>query len=67
MTSSFTEFVNKFNLKNQAIPKIGMRAVLNKIKLNAIVYMRDNRFSTKYGIVNLHPSKETHWVCYIDN
>ena len=28
--------------------------------------MRDSKVSTKDGIVNLHPTKETHWICYID-
>ena len=29
-------------------------------------YLRDGLFSTDIGIVNLHPSKGTHWVCYIN-
>ena len=28
--------------------------------------MRDDIFTTDIGIVNLHPFKGTHWVCYID-
>ena len=27
--------------------------------------MRDDDFNTDIGIVNLHPYKGTHWVCYI--
>ena len=30
------------------------------------IYLRDGRFKSNIGIVNLHPSKGTHWVCYID-
>ena len=26
--------------------------------------MRDDNFTTDSGIVNIHPSKETHWVMY---
>ena len=26
--------------------------------------MRDNKFNTTSGIVNLHPTKGTHWVMY---
>ena len=26
--------------------------------------MRDDKFTTKVGIVNLHPTKLTHWVIY---
>ena len=28
------------------------------------VYLRDGPFSSNIGIVNLHASKGTHWVCY---
>ena len=28
--------------------------------------MRDDDFNTDIGIVNLHPIKGTHWVCYIN-
>ena len=28
--------------------------------------MRDDNFSTKSAIFNLHRSKGIHWVCYID-
>ena len=30
------------------------------------IYLRDGSFSTDIGIVNLHPSKGTLWVCYIN-
>ena len=29
--------------------------------------MRDDKFSTKLGIVNLHPSVGTHWVIYTNH
>ena len=28
------------------------------------IYLRDGDFLTSYGIVNLHPSRGTHWVLY---
>ena len=28
------------------------------------IYLRDGRFESDIKIVNLHPSKGTHWVCY---
>ena len=36
------------------------------------IYLRDGFFLTIYGIVNLHPSRGTHWVlykkdCYFDS
>ena len=30
------------------------------------VYLRDGPFESDIGIVNLHPSKRTHWVVYIN-
>ena len=33
---------------------------------NVGIYVRDGPFSTDMGIVNLHPSKGSHWVCYIN-
>ena len=30
------------------------------------IYLRDGRFSTNIGIVNSHPSKGMHWVCYLN-
>ena len=41
---------------------------MRKIGLDSNVgfYLRDGPFSTDIGVVNLHPSKGTHWVCYIN-
>ena len=64
MVISFSELVNKFNLKNQATSVIKMKEVLNNLGINA--NMRDNEFSTKDEIGNLHSTIVTHWVCYID-
>ena len=64
---TFNDFVKKFNLKNKATSNIKIQQVLNSIGLNNIeIYLRDGPFSSDIGIVNLHPSKGTHWVCYID-
>ena len=30
------------------------------------INLRDGPFSSDIGLVNLHPSKGTHWVCYIN-
>ena len=32
-----------------------------------VIAMRDDHFSTKSGIVILHPTKGTHWVLFFDN
>ena len=63
----FTDFIEKFNLKNKATSNIKIQKVLSSIGLNNVKnYLRDGPFSSDIGIVNLHPSKGTHWVCYIN-
>ena len=64
---SFSEFIKKHNLKNKATSNIKNQQVLNSIGLNNIeIYSRDGPFSIDTGIVNLHPSKGSHWVAYIN-
>ena len=37
------------------------------MRLNNVgIYLRDGPFSSDNGLVNLHPSKGSHWVCYIN-
>ena len=52
-------------IKQQITKKI--YEVLKKIGLdsNVGICLTDGDFSRNYGIVNLHPSRGTHWVCYI--
>ena len=65
---TFNDFVKKYNLKNKATSNIKIYEVLKNIGLDTKVgiYLRDGSFSSDIGIVNLHPSKGTHWVCYIN-
>ena len=64
----FNEFVHKHNLKNKATSNIKLYEVLEKLGLDSKVkiFLGDGPFSTDMGIVNLHRSKGTHWVCYIN-
>ena len=63
----FNDFIKKYKLKDKATSNIKIQQVLSSLKLNDIgIYLRDGPFSTDIGIVNLHPSKGTHWVVYID-
>ena len=67
---SFKEFVDKYGLKDEATSNIKIQQILNtlhasgELHLPTKVYMRDDTFSTDSGIVNLHPTKGTHWVLY---
>ena len=65
---TFNDFVRKHNLKNKATSNIKIYEVLKNIRLDAKVgnYLRDGLFSSDIGIVNLHTSKGTHWVCFIN-
>ena len=65
---TFNDFVHKHNLKNKATSNIEIYEVLKNIGLDSKVgiYLRDGPFSTDIGVVNLHPSKGSHWVCYLN-
>ena len=63
---SFNDFIKKYNLKNKATSNIKIQQKLDSIRINNVgIYLRDGPFSSDIGIVNLHPSKGSHWVCYI--
>ena len=65
--TTFNDFVKNFDSKNKATSNIKIQKVLSSIGLdNVNSYLRDGLFSSDIGIVNLHPSKGTHWVCYIN-
>ena len=58
--------LKKHNLKNKPTSNIKIQKVLNSIGLNNVnIYLRDGPFSSDIGIVNLHPSRGSHWVSYI--
>ena len=64
---SFNEFVKKFDLKNKATSNIKIQQVLSILSLNDVeIYLRDGPFESDIGIMNLHPLKGSHWVCYIN-
>ena len=64
---TFNEFIKKYKLKNKATSNIKILQVLSSLSLNNIeIYLRDGPFKSAIGIVNLHPSKGTHWICYIN-
>ena len=63
----FNDFVQKYNLKIKATSNIKIQKILISIGLDSVnIYLRDGPFSSDIGIVNLHPSKGTQWVCYIN-
>ena len=64
---TFNDFVHKYKIKNKAISNVKKQQVVSSLYLNDVAtYLRYRPFSSVIGIVRLHPSKGTHWVCYID-
>ena len=64
---TFNDFIKKHNLKNRATSNIKIQQVLSSLNLNDVVIpLRDGPFESNIGIVNLHPTKGTHWVVYIN-
>ena len=63
---TFNDFIKKYNLRNKATSNIKIQQILNSIRLNNVrILLRDGPFVSDIGIVNLHPTKGSHWVCYI--
>ena len=64
---TFNEFVRKYDLKNKATSNIKIQQVLSSLSMYDIgIYLRDGPFESDIGIANLHPSRGTHWICYIN-
>ena len=67
MILTFNDFVLEHKLKNKATSIIKIQQVLSSLSLNNVgIYLRDGPFSSDIGIVNLHPSKGTHWITYMN-
>ena len=64
---TFNDFVHMHNLKNKATSNIKIQQILSSLGLSDEgIYLRDGPFISVIGIVNLHQSKGTHWVCYVN-
>ena len=61
---SFKEFVKKYGLKNEATSNVEIKEILKLMNTSCGIYMRDDKFITTSGIVNLHPTEGTHWVMF---
>ena len=64
---TFNDFIKKYKLKNEATSIIKIQQVLSSLSLKDVgIFLRGGPFESDIGIVNLHPSKGTHWVTYIN-
>ena len=60
---SFNDFVHKKELKNRATSNIKILQVLSSLSLDDVgIFSKDGPFKSDIGILNLHPSKGSHWV-----
>ena len=60
---TFNSFIEKYELKTQAKTNKKIQQVVCPIGLkNVGIHLRDVPFRIDIGIVNLHPTKVTHWV-----
>ena len=63
---TFNDLITKYKLRNKATSNIKIQQVLSSLSLNEVeIYLRYGPFESDVGIVNLHPSKGTHWVSYL--
>ena len=62
---SFKEFVDKYRLKNEATSNVEIKEILKLMNTSCGIYMRDDKFITTSGIVNLHPTKEHIGLCLL--
>ena len=63
---TFDEIINKYKSKNNPTSNKKIQQVLGSIGLYIVViYLGDGPFSSDIGLVNLHPSRGTHWVVYM--
>ena len=64
---TFNDFIKKYKLKHKATSNIKIQQVLSSLGLNDVgIYLRDGVFKSDISVVNLHPSKGTHWVSYLN-
>ena len=63
----FNDFIHQYNLKNKETSNIKIYQILSSIGLDIVgIYLGDGQFSSDIGTVNLHPTKRSHCVVYIN-
>ena len=61
-------FMNTYKLENKATNNVKISEVINDLKIKDFnIYMKDDKLTTKCGIVNLDNKTGTHWVCYYES
>ena len=60
----YESLIKKYGLKNEATSNVEIKEILQILNISCGIYMRDDTFYTKSGIVILHPTKGKNWVMY---
>ena len=64
---SFNDFVHEYKLKKEATSNIKIYQVLSSLYLIDVeIYSRDGPYKSDTAIGNLHKSKGSHWVAYVN-
>ena len=64
---SFKEFIEKYRLTNEATSNVKIKETLKLMNITECgIYMRDDKFTTTSSIVNLRPTKGTHWDMFVN-
>ena len=63
---SFNQFIKLFKLRNEATSNIKLNNILKQLNLDCPITMRDDPIFSHSGIINLHPFRGTHWVCFFN-
>ena len=67
MMLSFNDSLQKYILKSHATSNLEIQQIFTKLSSRDIrIFSGDISVSTNLGIVNLHPTKGTHWVASIN-
>ena len=64
---TFKDFIKKYNLRNKTTSNLKTQHILSSSFLDDVgIFLSDDPFKSDTGIVNLHPSKGTQWVSYLN-
>ena len=60
---SFSDFVHNYGLRNKSASILKIQNILISLASKDVrIFLGNGTFSGDLGIVNIHPTKGTHWV-----
>ena len=64
---SFKGVNDKYERKDEATSSVKRKEIHSEISIPFGIYMRDEAYTTKSGIVIIHPTEGTQWVMLVDD